>query len=262
MQQARTSRRRPGRRRVRRPQQIQPAVRPRIDSRPQCVDARRPVLDDVQVLAGAHVLAGQQLPGPALPRACAFSCCELPAGARRRVLRAGRRAGRRSGRSSRLQRTGRLPIDPRQHRTSRRPRPTPHPHTACSRVSRDCCECACWRAAGRGRHGRVAGILIISVRSGAVRRDVRPVSGVRRARATWTDSQRMVPATGSVTTISMVLFCLSGPGTFRFEREFWAGSGEFSVPRSLRTPRSARSPPIFRSVHGLCYAPGEAERIP
>ena len=110
--------------------------------------------------------------------------------------------------------------------------------------------------------GRVAGILIISVRSGAVRRDVRPVSGVRRARATWTDIQRMVPATGSVTTISMVLFCLSGPGTFRFEREFWAGSGEFSVPRSLCTLRSARSADIFRSVHGVCYPPGEAERIP
>ena len=45
----------------------------------------------------------------------------------------------------------------------------------------------------------------------------------------------MVPATGSVTMISMVLFCLAGPGTFRFEGRVFGRFGGVSVPRSLRT---------------------------
>ena len=43
-----------------------------------------------------------------------------------------------------------------------------------------------------------------------------------------------------------------------FGGSVWSGT----VPRSLCTLRSPRSPDIFRSVDGVCYAPGEAERIP
>ncbi len=41
-----------------------------------------------------------------------------------------------------------------------------------------------------------------------------------------------------------------------------ARSKNLPHPRSLCTLRSARSADAFRSVDGVCYAPGEAERIP
>jgi hypothetical protein len=71
----------------------------------------------------------------------------------------------------------------------------------------------------------------------------------------------MVLVTGSITAIFMRSIL---PGRARDAPlravavvRFW----KLSVPRSLCKSRSARSAPIFRSVHWLGYALGEAGRI-
>jgi hypothetical protein len=66
---------------------------------------------------------------------------------------------------------------------------------------------------------------------------------------------------GSITKISIGIRLSGRARDGRLRALVFGRFGELSVPRSLRTSRSARSADIFGGVHWLYYVLGEAERI-
>ena len=67
--------------------------------------------------------------------------------------------------------------------------------------------------------------------------------------------------TGSITKISIGIRLSGRARDGRLRARVLGRFRKVSVPRSLRTSRSARSADIFGSVHWLDYVLGEAERI-